>query len=75
MPWVFITWGTLQQRPWAWWGFVILLGLFTCSTVLTFCRSSYPVLWRGWPFSTELEILGGVPAQGYHLRSWSEYPS
>jgi MFS family permease len=64
----FITWGTLQQRPWAWWGSVILLGLFTCSTVLTFCRSSYPVLLAGLAFPPrELEILGGVPAQGYHF--------
>lgn len=63
-----ITWGTLQRRPWAWWGSVILLGLFTCSTLLTFCRSSYAAILTGLAFPPrELEFLGGVPAQGYHF--------
>ncbi len=63
-----ITWGTLQRRPCAWWGSVILLGLFTCSTVLTFCRSSYPAMLAGLAFPPrELEFLGNVPAQGYHF--------
>jgi len=63
-----ITWGTLLRRLWAWWGSVILLGLFTCSTILTFCRSSYSAILSGLAFPPrEIEFLRGIPAQGYHF--------
>jgi len=63
-----LIWGTLRQRLWAWWGSVILLGLFTFSTILTFFRSSYSAILSGLAFPPrEMEILGGVPAQGYHF--------
>ena len=63
-----ITWGTLRQRMWAWWSSVILLGLFTFSTIFTFSRYSYAELLAGLAFpARELEILGGIPAQGYHF--------
>jgi hypothetical protein len=63
-----LIWGTLRQRLWAWWGAVILLGLFTFSTILTFFRSSYSAILSGLAFPPrEMEILGGVPAQGYHF--------
>ena len=65
---VCLIWGTLRQRAWAWWGAVILLGWFTFSTILTFVRTSYPALLSGLAFPPrEMEILGGVPAQGYHF--------
>lgn len=64
----FLIWGTLRQRVWAWWGAVILVGLFTFSTILTFVRTSYPALLSGLAFPPqEIEILGRVPAQGYHF--------
>jgi hypothetical protein len=63
-----ITWGTLRRRLWAWWGAVILLGLFTFSTVLTFVRSSYSTILAGLAFPPrEMAILGGLPFQGYHF--------
>jgi len=63
-----LIWGTLQQRLWAWRGSVILLGLFTFSTMLTFFKSSYSAILSGLAFPPrEMEILGGVPAQGYHF--------
>jgi hypothetical protein len=65
---IVLTWGTLQQRLWAWWGSLILLGLFTFSTMFTFFRYSYADLLAGLAFpARELEILGGIPAQGYHF--------
>jgi hypothetical protein len=63
-----MTWGTLRQRAWAWWISVLLLGSFTFSTVFTFFRYSYADLLAGLAFpARELEILGGIPAQGYHF--------
>ena len=63
-----LIWGTLQRRLWAWWGAVILLGLFTFSTVLTFFRSSYSTILTGLAFPPrEIEFLDGLPVQGYHF--------
>jgi hypothetical protein len=63
-----LIWGTLRQRVWAWWGGVVFWGLFTFSTILTFVRTSYPALLSGLAFPPrEMEMLGGVPAQGYHF--------
>jgi len=65
---VVLTWGTLRQRMWAWWSSVVLLGLFTFSTIFTFLRYSYAELLAGLAFpARELEFLGGIPAQGYHF--------
>ena len=65
---VCITWGTLRRRLWAWCTSVILLGLFTFSTVLTFFRSSYSAILSGLAFPPrEMEFLGGLPIQGYHF--------
>jgi MFS family permease len=65
---VCLIWGTLRQRLWAWWGAVILLGLFTFSTILTFVRSSYSTILSGLALPPrEMEFLGGVPVQGYHF--------
>ena len=63
-----LIWGTLRLRLWAWWGAVILLGLFTFSTILTFFRSSYSTILSGLAFPPrEMEFLGGLPVQGYHF--------
>ena len=63
-----LIWGTLRLRRWAWWGAVILLGLFTFSTILTFFRSSYSTILSGLAFPPrEMEFLGGLPVQGYHF--------
>jgi MFS family permease len=65
---VCLIWGTLRLRLWAWWGSAILLGLFTFSTVLTLLRSSYSTILSGLAFPLrEMEILGGLPVQGYHF--------
>jgi len=63
-----LIWGTLRLRMWAWWGAVILLGLFTSSTILTFFRSSYSTILSGLAFPPrEIEFLKGLPVQGYHF--------
>jgi len=65
---VCIIWGTLRLRLWAWWGSVILFGLFTFSTILTLFRSSYSTILSGLAFPPrEMEFLRGLPVQGYHF--------
>lgn len=65
---IVLTGGTLRQQAWSWWASVFLLGLFTFSTIYTFAKTSYPDLLTGLAFPVrELEILGGIPAQGYHF--------
>jgi hypothetical protein len=65
---VCLIWGTLQRKLWAWWALVVLLGLFTVSTVVTFVSYSYAAMLSGLAFpSREMEFLEGVPAQGYHF--------
>jgi hypothetical protein len=64
----FLAWGTLRLKAWAWWGAVILGGLFTLSTVLTFFMSSYSDILSGLAFPPrEMEIFGGMPIQGYYF--------
>jgi hypothetical protein len=47
---------------------VIFVGVFTFSTVLTFFSSSYSTMLSGLSFPPrEMEILGGLPLQGYHF--------
>lgn len=65
---VVIVWGTLHRRAWAWWGSVIWLGLFACSTLLTLVRASYAAILSGLAFpQREMEFLGGLPFEGYHF--------
>jgi hypothetical protein len=65
---VLLTWCTLQRRRWAWWGALIYFLLMTLSLILTLVRSSYADILSGMNFPpTEMEMLGGVPAQGIHF--------
>jgi hypothetical protein len=60
--------GTLHRRAWAWWGAVVWFSLFTTSTIMTFLANDYASILMGLGFpSTEMEILGNIPAQGYHF--------
>lgn len=70
-----ITWGTLRQRLWAWWGSVILFGLFAFSTVFTLAASGYARILAGLAFPPrEMEMLGGLPVQGYHFAVMAGIP-
>jgi hypothetical protein len=63
-----LVWGTLRPRAWAWWGAVILVGLFTVSAMLTLFRSDYASILSGLAFpAREIEFLDGLPVQGYHF--------
>lgn len=63
-----LMWGTLRRHLWAWWGGLIGWGTFTFSTLLTFWRTDYATLLAGLAFpSREVEILDGLPLQGWHM--------
>lgn len=65
---VFLVWGTLRQRAWAWWGALGYFVLLTASTIVTFALARYPDLLARMQFPpTEVEMLQGVPLQGFHL--------
>jgi hypothetical protein len=65
---VFMTWGTLRSKVWAWWGALVYLGLLTFSSILTLLRSSYQDILTIMAFPPrEIEMLGNVPAQGFHF--------
>jgi hypothetical protein len=65
---LFLTWGTLKSRLWAWWGGLITLGLMMFSAVFTFLQSSYLEILEIVDFPpTEVAFLDGVPLQGFHL--------
>ncbi|NTW08201.1 MAG: hypothetical protein HGA28_01360 [Anaerolineaceae bacterium] len=64
----FILWGTVKQKAWAWWGWVIAFGLFAFSTIFTFLRTDYGKLLAVLEFPYfEREFLEGIPAKGYHF--------
>jgi hypothetical protein len=65
---VALTWGTLRLRTWAWWGSLVYFGLMTLSSILTLSRSSFLdiLLAMNLP-EFEMEILEGIPLQGFHF--------
>lgn len=65
---LWLTWGIVRRRMWAWWGATILWGLFTLSLILTWLNTGYPELLAGLAFpARELDMLDGIPLQGFHL--------
>jgi MFS family permease len=65
---VFLIWGTLRLRIWAWWGALVYFGLATFSSISTLLGSSYLDILSamGLP-PREMELLDQVPAQGFHF--------
>ncbi|MBN2392888.1 MAG: hypothetical protein JXR84_19305 [Anaerolineae bacterium] len=65
---VYLTWGVLRQRMWAWWGSLAYFGLLTVSAVVTLVRASFAEMLAPMQLPpTEMEMLKGVPLQGIHF--------
>lgn len=63
-----LAWGTIQRRIWAWWGSIVIVGIFTLSAVITLLKTRYLDILSGLRFpQSEIGFLAGIPIQGYHL--------
>jgi hypothetical protein len=63
-----LIWGTIGRRLWTWWGALLTFGLLIISSILALSRYSWADLLNLMKFAeTELEALGGIPFQGFHL--------
>lgn len=63
-----LLWGTLRRSRWAWWGALGYFCLMAVSYVLTLLASDWQTILSTADFPPfEVEILRGIPAQGYHL--------
>jgi hypothetical protein len=72
---IFLAWGTIRRRAWAWWGSLLYFGLLTSSLILTLVRSSYADILSIVQFPpTEMQFLGGLPVQGYHFAALAGLP-
>lgn len=70
-----ITWGNMQRYQWAWWGTLLLVGLFGLSCLITFPLSSYQEILAVMNFPpSEMDFLDGIPARGYHFAILSGLP-
>jgi hypothetical protein len=72
---IFLAWGTIGRRVWAWWGTLVYFGLLTSSLILTLVQSSYADILSIVQFPpTEMGFLGGLPVQGYHFAALAGLP-
>jgi hypothetical protein len=63
-----LIWGTLRRSRWAWWGALLYLVAMATSWVVTLAVSSWQELLAQMDFPPyELEILQGLPFQGWHF--------
>lgn len=70
-----LVWGTLQRSPWAWWGAMVYLGLMIISILLTLFNSTWTEILSMLNFPpTEVEILQGLPFQGYYIAAFVGLP-
>lgn len=72
---LFLTWGVVELRVWAWWGSFAYWVLMTSSTIWTFARSSYVDILAVLQFPpTEIEILDGLPLEGVYFAALAGVP-
>lgn len=63
-----LTWGVFRRQAWAWWGALFYMSLMAFSWIYTLARSSFAEILSILDFPpTEMEILQGLPFQGYHF--------
>ena len=65
---VFLAWGILRVRTWAWWGTLIYFITMSVSSTWSLLVSSWSDILSCLRFPpTEMDILQGLPLQGCHL--------
>lgn len=72
---LFLTWGVMGLRIWAWWGSLAYWVLMTSSEMSTFAMCSYLGILAVARFpATEMEILDGLPLEGLHFAALTGIP-
>jgi hypothetical protein len=70
-----LAWAVLGRRRWAWWVSLAYVTVLGSSLVASLGGSSYAYLLAMADFpARELEILSGMPIQGYHLAALAGLP-
>lgn len=65
---IFLSWGTLRSKLWAWWGSIILQSILIISTALTFPKYTLKNMIALMKFAPkELDMLKNIPVQSYQL--------
>jgi hypothetical protein len=63
-----LAWGVALRYRWAWWGTVVLLGLLTVSSTVTFLTNQPHEIMKLVPLAPrEIEAVSAIPVQGYQL--------
>jgi hypothetical protein len=63
-----LAWGVARRYRWAWWGAVVLLGLLTGSSTVTFLANPPHEIIELVPLAPrEIEAVSAIPMQGYQL--------
>jgi hypothetical protein len=71
----FILWGMIQAKVWAWWGMLVYFCTMSFSYAITLLRSSWNEILAVLNLPTfELEMLQGIPLQGYHFALFVAFP-
>jgi hypothetical protein len=72
---LFLAWGLVRLKTWAWWGSLTLLAMLTVSSVLTLSRSGFSDILAAMRFPpTEMDLLSGIPIEGLHLAPFVGIP-
>jgi hypothetical protein len=71
----FILWGMIQAKVWAWRGMLVYFCMMSFSYIITLLRSSWNEILAVLNLPTfELELLQGIPLQGYHFALFIAFP-
>ena len=72
---LFLSWGVMGLRIWAWWGSLAYWVLMTSSMISTFATFSYLDILAVARFPpAEMEILDGLPLEGLHFAALAGIP-
>jgi hypothetical protein len=71
----FILWGMIQTKVWAWWSMLVYFCVMSFSYIITLLRSNWNEILAVLNLPTfEVEMLQGIPMQGYYFALFVAFP-
>jgi len=71
----FILWGMMQTKIWAWWSMLVYFCMMSFLYIITLLRSNWNEILAVLNLPAfELEMLQGIPLQGYHFALFVAFP-